>query len=154
MEKLQPILKKLKPVLDHLEKIILGVVLIAVATISILKLLEARKAITDVGEAQRDIQLSGSDYEVDATLKSNLSVLIAQASGSPDPLVLEGSSHLVFNPRKWKEIVTTNSAEPLLVPDSAEEPLGVSALQVTNISPVSLIVTPEARFSSDRKKVL
>ena len=154
MEKLQPILKKLKPVLEHLEKIILGVVLIAVATISILKLLEARKAITDVSEAQRDIQLSGSDYEVDATLKSNFSGLIAQANGSPDPLVLEGSSHLVFNPRKWKEIVTTNSPDPLLVPDSAKEPLGVSALQVTSITPVSLFVVPEALLSPDKNKVL
>ena len=147
-------MEKLQPILDHLEKIILGVVLIAVATISILKLLEARKAITDVVESQRDIQLSGSDYEVDATLKSNFSGLIAQASGSPDPLVLEGSSHLVFNPQKWKEIVTTNSPDPLLVPDSAKEPLGVSALHVTSITPVRLFVVPEALLSTDKNKVL
>ena len=61
---------------------------------------------------------------------------------------------MVFNPRKWKEIVTTNSAEPLLVPDSAKEPLGVSALQVTNITPVSLIVIPQALLSFDKTKVL
>ena len=154
MEKLQPILKKLKPILDHLEKVILGNVLVAVAVISILKLLEARKTITEVDEAQRDIQLSGSSYEIDDKLESNFKELIAQAGGSPVPLVLEGSNHMVFNPRKWKEIATTNGGDPLLVPDSEKDPLGVSALVVTNITLVSLIVVPEAMLGFDRTKVL
>ena len=147
-------IKKLKGVLDHLEKIILGVVLIAVAAISVLKLLEARKAIAGVAEGQRDITLSGSSYESDTNLTSKLNELIVQASGRPVPLVLEGSNHMVFNPRKWKEIVITNGGDPLLVPDSEQEPLGVSALQVTNITPVNLIVVPEARLSADKNKVL
>ncbi len=154
MEKLQPILKKLKGILDHLEKIILGVVLIAVATISVLKLLEARKAIAGVAEAQRDITLSGSSYKSDTNLTSKLNELIVQASGRPVPLVLEGSNHMVFNPRKWKEVVITNGGDPILVPDSEKEPLGVSALQVTNIAPVNLIVVPEAKLSADKNKVL
>ena len=154
MENLQPILKKLQPVLDHLEKVVLGVVLVAVAVISVLKLLEARKTITDVSEVQRDIQLSGSSFEVDDKLESNFKELIAQANGSPDLLVLEGAKHMVFNPRKWKEIVINTNLDPILVPDSMKDPLGVSALQVTNITPVSLIVVPEAKLSSDRKKVL
>ena len=153
MEKLQPILKKLQPVLDHLEKVILGLVLVAVAVISILKLLEAQKTISEVGENQRDIRLSGASYEGDPNLKSNLSELIAQAGGQPIPLVLEGSNHMVFNPRKWKEIVTTNGGEPLLVPDSAKEPLGVSALVVTNITPVSLMVIPRAALTFDKTTV-
>ena len=154
MEKLQPILKKLKGVLDHLEKVILGAVLIAVAVISVLKLLEARKTIIDVSEVQRDIQLSGSSFEVDDKLESNFKELIAQANGSPDPLVLEGAKHMVFNPRKWKEIVINTNTDPILVPDSVKDPLGVSALQVTNITPVSLIVTPEALLSPDKSRVL
>ena len=136
MEKLQPILKKLQPVLDHLEKIILCCVLIAVATISVLKLLEARKVIIDVGETERDIRLSGSSYEVDPLLEKNFNELIAQAGGSPVPLVLEGSNHMVFNPRKWKEIISTEaggSQVTNLVQDTATNKLGVSALSVTNI---------------------
>jgi len=154
MEKLQPILKKLKGVLDHLEKVILGAVLITVAVISVLKLLEARKTITDVSEVQRDIQLSGSSFEVDDKLESNYKELIAQANGKPDPLVLEGAKHMVFNPRKWKEIAISTNTDPILVPDSVKDPLGVSALQVTNITPVSLIVTPEALLSPDKSRVL
>jgi hypothetical protein len=61
---------------------------------------------------------------------------------------------MVFNPRKWKEIATTNGGDPLLVPDSEKDPLGVSALVVTNITPVSLIVVPEAMLGFDRTKVL
>ena len=137
-----------------MEKIILGVVLIAVAAISVLKLLEARKAIAGVAEDQRDITLSGSSYESDTNLTSKLNELIVHASGRPVPLVLEGSNHMVFNPRKWKEIVITNGGDLLLVPDSEQDPLGVSALQVTNITPVNLIVVPEARLNPGNNKAL
>jgi len=116
--------------------------------------LEARQTIAEVGENERDIKLSGSSYEIDDKLKSNLRGLVAQASGSPVPLVLEGSNHMVFNPRKWKEIVINTNTDPIMVPDSEKEPLGVSALVVTNITPVSLIVVPEALLSLDRTRVL
>ena len=49
---------------------------------------------------------------------------------------------------------TPSGGDPLLVPDSEQEPLGVSALQGTNITPVNLIVVPEAKLSSAKNKVL
>ena len=61
---------------------------------------------------------------------------------------------MVFNPRKWKEIVIRTNLDPILVPDSVKNPLGVYALQVTNITPVSLIVTPEALLPPDKRRVL
>ena len=101
MEKLKPILDKLKGVLNHLEKVILGLVLIAVATLSVLELLSARKEMKAAEEKEVPVTLRGGDYELDPEVESKFKELIAQASGSPDPLILEGSNHWVFNPRKW-----------------------------------------------------
>ena len=47
-------LAKLKGLLDHLEKIILGLVLVAVAVLSVLKLLAAKKEIAVIGEGDQD----------------------------------------------------------------------------------------------------
>ncbi len=158
MEKLQPILKKLQPVLDHLEKVILGAVLIWVAFTSIMQLLDARKIVGDLSKDQdEEIRLKGSDYKTDANLKSKLYDLIEQASGSPEELILQGSNHMVFNPQKWKEIISTQtggSHVTNLVPDSVTNKLGVSALQVTRIDPLRLVVTPEAVLSADKTRVL
>jgi hypothetical protein len=156
MEKLQPILAKLKGVLDHLEKVLLGAALIAVAFFCFSKLLQAKKSIGDAKEdAKRTIVLSGKLYEVDDKLQATLADLVAEASGNPKPLELDGkSNHMVFNPRKWKEIIINTNDAPILVPDSVKEPLGVSALEVTDIVPVRLIVTPVARLHFNRAKVL
>jgi hypothetical protein len=157
MEKLQPILKKLQPVLDHLEKVILGAVLIWVAFTSIMQLLDARKIVGDLSKDQdEEVRLKGSDYKTDANLKIKLHDLIAQASGSPEELILQGSNHMVFNPKKWKEIISTQaggSQVTNLVSDSVTNKLGVSALQVIKIEPLRLVVTPEALLSADRTKV-
>ena len=149
MEKLKPILDKLKGVLNHLEKVIFGLVLIAVATLSVMELLSARKEMATAKEKEVPVTLRGGDYELDPKVESNFKDLITQASGSPDPLVMEGSNHWVYNPRKWKEIAGAEGEDPVLVPDTDDNPLGVSALTVTNIAPVNLFVTPVARLALD-----
>jgi len=159
MEKLQPILEKLKGVLDHLEKVLLGVALIAVAFFCIFKLIQAQKSIGAAKEdANKLIVLEGNLYEVDDKLQGILADLVIEASGNPKPLVLDGKSEpMVFNPRKWKEIIITEnggSQVTNLVPDSVKEPLGVSALEVTDIVPVQLMVTPIARLALSQAKVL
>ena len=158
MEKLRPILKKLQPVLIHLEKVILGGVLIWVAITSIMQLLALLKESKELADQQKDeIRLNGGEYPVDANLESNLNELIEQASGSPEELVLQGSNHMVFNPQKWKDIISTDVGGVQItnmVPDSVNEPLGISALQVTNIYPLRLIVTPKAMLSPDKTRVL
>jgi len=163
MEKLKPHLEKLKGLLDHLEKVLLGAALIAVAFFCVSKLFQARVLIKDTKKNADDpITLSGAMYgggedklkESQDALRKRLDNLVVEASGNPKPLVLDGTNHMVFNPRKWKEIIITTNKDPVLVPDSVKEPLGVSALQVTRIVPVRLIVTPIARLALNRAKVL
>ena len=163
MEKLKPHLEKLKGLLDHLEKVLLGAALIAVAFFCVSKLFQARVLIQDTKKNADDpIRLSGGMYgggedklkESQDALRKRLDNLVVEASGNPKPLVLDGTNHMVFNPRKWKEIIITTNKDPVLVPDSVKEPLGVSALQVTRIVPVRLIVTPIARLALNRAKVL
>ena len=83
--------------LDHVDKALLGLTLIAVAALSILKLLEARK-IDYADKAEQPIQLRGQDYTVQEDLDKELGNVIAQANGKPDGLDL-GKGHMVFNPK-------------------------------------------------------
>ena len=95
--------------------------------------------------------------DLEEPLASEWNRLRAIASGKPPTLGLDGTNHMVFNPRKWKEIIITEnggSQVTNLVPDSVKEPLGVSALEVTDIVPVQLMVTPIARLALSQAKVL
>lgn len=134
--------------LEHVDKALLGLTLIAVAALSILKLLEARK-IDHADKAEQPIQLRGQDYTVQEDLDKELGNVIAQANGKPDGLDL-GKGHMVFNPKKWKDVVATNGEPPIMVPDSEENRLGVSALYVTNILPVRTVITPKAEFRNGK----
>ena len=134
--------------LEHVDKALLGLTLIAVAVLSILKLLEARK-IDYADKAEQPIQLRGQDYTVQEDLDKELANVIAQANGKPDGLDL-GKGHMVFNPKKWKDVVATNGEPPIMVPDSEENRLGVSALYVTNILPVRTIITPKGEFRNGK----
>ena len=64
MEKLQPILNKLKGVVDHLEKIILGVVLLAVSVTSVLKLLSAREELDAANKALLSLVMKMSEAQL------------------------------------------------------------------------------------------
>jgi hypothetical protein len=92
--------------------------------------------------------------DLEEPLASEWNRLRAIASGKLPALVLDGTNHMVFNPRKWKEIIINTNDVPILVPDSVKEPLGVSALEVTGIVPVQLMVTPIARLALSQAKVL
>ena len=127
-------LAKLKGLLDHLEKIILGLVLLAVATLSVLELLAARKDVSAIDGGEEPVILGGSILALENERPKNLNTLIKKSKEDPDAISLKGTNHLVFNPRVWKEIPLTNGEPPLLIMDSPDAPLGISALQVSSIT--------------------
>ena len=138
-------LAKLKGLLDHLEKIILGLVLVAIAALSVLKLLAAKKEIAVIGEGDQDsVTLGGRMLVAEEESPTNLTELIRKSREQPDAIDLSGSNHLVFNPRIWKEIFLADQGEALLIMDSPDEPLGISALEVTNIRPLRATMVARA----------
>ena len=125
---------KLKGVLDHLEKIILGVVLIAVTVLSILKMLSAKSEIKSVLDTDTNVAPGGSMLAFVDLQPTNLAELIEKSKEQPDAIRLEGTNHWVFNPRVWKELLIQETGESILIVDSPNEPLGISALQVSSIT--------------------
>ncbi len=148
MEKLQPILNKLKGVVDHLEKVILGVVLLAVAVTSVLKLLSARGELDAVNKTAGDITFGGQmrqPEDVDRFAK-----LVLTSREDPPAINLDGTNHLVFNAAKWNRVVTTSVSGTTVTNvfrDSQDLPLGISALRVTDIREVRLIITPKIQMN-------
>jgi len=138
--------QKLIKVLDHLEKIILGMVLVAVAAISVMKVLAAKKDSEELGKVDFEIRLSGKMLANEGP--TNLVGLLKRSKEKPDAISLKGTNHLVFNPRKWKEITLLNTGEKIIVIDSPSEPLGVSALKVEAIRSLSTRITPKAFVGS------
>ena len=137
---------KLTKVLDHLEKIILVMVLVAVAAISVMKFLSAKKDSDELGKVDFEIRLSGKMLANEGP--TNLVGLLKRSKEKPDAISLKGTNHLVFNPRKWKEITLLNTGEKIIVIDSPSEPLGVSALKVEAIRSLSTRITPKAFVGS------
>jgi hypothetical protein len=143
MEKLQPILNKLKGAVDHLEKIILGVVLLAVAVTSVLKLLSARGELDAANKAAGEMTLGGQmrqPEDIDRFAK-----LVLTSREDPPEINLDGTNHLVFNAAKWNRII--NNGVTNMFRDSPDLPLGISALHVTEIREVRLIITPKIQLS-------
>lgn len=138
--------QKLIKVLDYLDKIILGMVLVAVATISVLKLLSAKKDSNELGKVDFEIRLSGKILTNEGP--TNLVGLLKRSKEKPDAISLKGTNHLVFNPRKWKEVTLIDTGEKKIVIDSPAEPLGVSALQTEAIRPLTTRITPKAFVGS------
>ena len=143
MEKLQPILNKLKGALDHLEKIILGVVLLAVAVTSVLKLLSARDELDAVNKTAGDITFGGQMRQPEDIDK--FAKLVLTSREDPPEINLDGTNHLVFNAAKWNRII--NNGVTNVFRDSPDLPLGISALRVTDIREVRLIITPKIQFN-------
>jgi hypothetical protein len=148
MEKLQPILDKLKGAVDHLEKIILGVVLLAVTVTSVLKLLSARGELDAVNKTTDDIEFSGRVPPPGNI--AEFAELVRTARENPPAINLDGTNHLVFNAAKWNRVVTTSVSGTTVTNvfrDSQDLPLGISALRVTEIQPVRLLITPKIQKS-------
>jgi hypothetical protein len=143
MEKLQPILNKLKGALDHLEKIVLGVVLLAVAVTSVLKLLSARGELDAVNKAAGVITFGGQMRQPEDIDK--FAKLVLTSREDPPAINLDGTNHLVFNAAKWSRII--NNGVTNVFRDSQELPLGISALRVTEIREVRLLITPKIQFN-------
>ena len=138
--------EKFSKVLDHLDKIILSLVLIAVAAISVMKVLAAKKESDEVGKVKFDIELGGKILAKEGL--TNLVGLLERSKEKPDAISLKGTNHLVFNPRKWKEITLLDTGEKIVVIDSPLEPLGVSALRVDAIRSLKTRITPKAFVGS------
>jgi hypothetical protein len=138
--------EKFGKVLDHLDKIILSLVLIAVAAISVMKVLAAKKESDEVGKVKFDIELGGKILAKEGL--TNLVGLLERSKEKPDAISLKGTNHLVFNPRKWKEITLLDTGEKIVVIDSLLEPLGVSALRVDAIRSLKTRITPKAVVGS------
>ena len=138
--------EKFGKVLDHLDKIILSLVLIAVAAISVMKVLAAKKESDEVGKVKFDIELGGKILAKEGL--TNLVGLLERSKEKPDVISLKGTNHLVFNPRKWKEITLLDTGEKIVVIDSPLEPLGVSALRVDAIRSLKTRITPKAFVGS------
>lgn len=134
--------EKFSKVLDHLDKILLTLVLIAVATISVMKVLAAKKESDEVGKVKFDIELGGKILANEGL--TNLAGLLERSKEKPDAISLKGTNHLVFNPRKWKEITLLDTGEKIIVIDSPLEPLGISALRVEAIRSLATRITPKA----------
>ena len=143
MEKLQPILNKLKGAVDHLEKIILGVVLLAVAVTSVLKLLAARAELDAANKAAGEITFGGQMRQPEDI--NRFAKLVLTSREDPPAINLDGTNHLVFNAAKWNRIV--NNGVTNVFRDSQDLPLGISALRVTEIREVRLLVTPKIQLS-------
>ena len=124
---------KLKGFLNHLEKIILGMVLVGVATVSILKFIETKKELDVLSAADTTVALRGEKLDLGEISPTNLAKLVEKSVKTPDSINLSGSNHLVFNPRVWKEFFMTNLGEVKMIKDSPDEPLGISALTVSGI---------------------
>ena len=128
-------LAKLKGLLDHLEKIVLGLVLVGVATLSVMEFLAAKKEVAELEQADTSIIRGGDMLELEKERPTNLTFLIEKSTKAPDEISLKGTNHLVFNPRVWKEILVTNAVPPVqLVMDTPDAPLGISALSVSSIT--------------------
>jgi hypothetical protein len=157
MEKLQPILGKLKGALDHLEKIILGIVLVAVAVISVKMLLGAKGELIDVSKATEITTLGGTLSKPNDI--SSLSNLVRVSSDDPPSIDLVGDNHSVFNAAKWNKIVTNSIVNGKtvsvtnLVRDSVTRPLGISALRVEGIKEIILKITPKIQFNRSPAKL-
>lgn len=143
MEKLQPILNKLKGALDHLEKIILGVVLVAVAVISVFKLLSARGDLEAVNKASGGNTFGGQMREPEDI--ETFAKLVQTSREDPPAINLDGTNHLVFNAAKWNRVI--NNGVTNVFRDSSNLPLGISALRVTEIREVRLLITPKIQFN-------
>ncbi|MDP6904894.1 MAG: hypothetical protein QF406_10645, partial [Verrucomicrobiota bacterium] len=138
--------EKLTKVLDHLEKIILVIVLVAVAAISVMKFLSVKKDSEELAKVDFEIRLAGKILANEGP--TNLVELLKRSKEKPDAISLKGTNHLVFNPRKWKEITLLDTREKIIVIDSPSEPLGVSALKVEAIRSLSTRITPKAFVGS------
>ena len=138
--------EKLTKVLDHLEKIILVMVLVAVAAISVMKFLSAKKDSEELAKVDFEIRLAGKILANEGP--TNLVELLKRSKEKPDAISLKGTNHLVFNPRKWKEITLLDTGEKKIVIDSPSKPLGISALRVEAIRPLSTRITPKAVVGS------
>ena len=143
MEKLQPILNKLKGVVDHLEKIILGVVLLAVAVTSVLKLLSARGELDAVNKTAGDLTFGGQMRQPEDI--GRFAKLVRTSREDPPAINLDGTNHLVFNAAKWNRVI--NNEVTNVFRDSPDFPLGISALRVTDIREVRLIITPKIQLN-------
>ena len=102
-------LAKFKGLLEHLEKIVLGLVLVGVATMSIMKFLAAKKEVAGIKQADTSIIRGGAMLELEKERPTNLTALIEKSTKAPDAISLKGTNHLVFNPRVWKAILVTNA---------------------------------------------
>ena len=128
-------LAKFKGLLEHLEKIVLGLVLVGVATMSIMKFLAAKKEVAGIKQADTSIIRGGAMLELEKERPTNLTALIEKSTKAPDAISLKGTNHLVFNPRVWKAILVTNAVPPIqLIMDTPDAPLGISALRVSSIT--------------------
>tara|TARA_Y100000588_G_C14242166_1_gene919886 strand:+ start:70 stop:1314 length:1245 start_codon:yes stop_codon:yes gene_type:complete len=128
-------LAKLKGLVDHLEKIVLGLVLVGVTAMCVMEFLKAKKEVGEIKQADTDIVLGGEIMDLESQRPTNLTALIDKSTKAPAAISLKGTNHMVFNPRVWKEILVPNAVPPVqLIMDSPNTPLGISALKVSSIT--------------------
>ena len=128
-----PLKAKLMRVVSHSEKIILGLVLVVVTVLSVMKLLSAKGESSEISKTDTSVILGGEILDFQNERPTNLINLMKKAKEEPDAINLQGSNHLVFNPQVWKELFKRETGETLLIVDSPDQPLGISALKMTAI---------------------
>lgn len=112
----------------HYEKLILGVVLLGMAGAAALLPLKISQVRDDLQQATRNIDQRKIKPLPDYEMSTNNAVL--RRVKNPVKLTLAAPGHNVFNPIKWKK-----KPDGTPIPD---EQFGLSALSVTNISPLVL----------------
>jgi hypothetical protein len=98
----------------------------------------------DLDVIRRKSQSSDPLGDLEEPLASEWNRLRAIAS-DPPAINLGGTNHLVFNPAKWNRVV--NNGVTNVFRDSPDLPLGISALRVTEIRKVRLLITPKIQFN-------
>ena len=91
------------------------------------------RTLVQEGPLEVTIDLDYSRQQGEPPTETPPEPLQAVLQNEPPPWSIAVTNHLVFNPRVWKEIHHVNRPLPRLQADSADEPLGISALKVTAI---------------------
>ncbi|MSU42325.1 MAG: hypothetical protein EXS28_11535 [Pedosphaera sp.] len=145
-------LKKFKVVLDHLEKIILALALVALAVFAGLKLMKlkedekaveakrpaAKKVIPVGGLPVGEIQMSPFYAALDASTNTNRTPVLQLGKGI--------GNHFLFHPDQWM----SNQGHGVFRADDGERKMGIDALRVVRLPYYTnlLMVRPELRLSA------
>ncbi len=128
----------------HYEKVILGAVLLALATTAVWQFLDVRAV---RAELSKETAVHGRGGEKAKSIDfTNQNELLRMAK-QPVPFDLS-KGHYVFNPGLWKQY--SNSVSNILIQVKSGKEFGIGALYITNITPLQLRLTVKVSGTEER----